>query len=97
MADEPILHQIEWQGIAITISHRKAWPINSFDHIELKADQRLPMTETGYRSHYMPNEALSEYDGVIDFVTQWLEATCQSKEWKRHEESLRQPSLFDFD
>ena len=97
MEDEPILHQIKWQGIAITITHRKGWPINDFNHIEVKADQRLPMTETGYKSHFMPNEALAEYDGVIDFVTQWLEATCQSKEWLAHVESLRQPSLFDFD
>jgi len=97
MEDEPILHQIKWQGIAITITHRKAWPINSFGHIEIKAEQRLPMTETGYKSHFMPNEALAEYDGVIDFVTQWLEVTCRSKGWRAHVESLRQPSLFDLD
>lgn len=97
MEEEPITQQIEWQGITITITHRKAWPINNFSHIEVKADQRLPMTETGYKSHFMPSEALSEYDGVIDFVIQWLNATCQSKEWLAHMESLRQPNLFDFD
>lgn len=97
MEEAPIMQQIEWQGITITITHRKTWPINSFSHIEVKANQRLPMTETGYKSHFMPNEALSEYDGVIDFVTQWLEATCKTKEWLAHVESLRQPSLFDFD
>ena len=97
MEEERTVYQMEWQGIAITITHRKTYPINDFSHIEVQANQRLPMTETGYKSHFMPNDALSEYDGVVDFVIQWLEATCQSKEWKRHVEDMRQPSLFDFD
>lgn len=97
MAEVPIIYEIEWQGISITISHRKDYPIVDFHHIEVKADQPLPMTETGYKPHFLPNEALSGFDGVVDFISQWLEATCQSKEWRAHMESLRQPSLFDFD
>jgi len=97
MEDNPIIHEIEWQGIAITISHRSQWPIVDFHHIEVKADQRLPMTETGYKSHFMPEKALSEFEDVVDFVSQWLEATCQSKEWLRYVEDMRQPSLFDLD
>ena len=97
MEEERTVYQMEWQGIAITITHRKTYPINGFSHIEVQADQRLPMTETGYRSHFISDEELSGFMDAQDYVTQWLEASCQSKEWLVHVESLRQPSLFDFD
>jgi len=97
MADEPIIHQIEWQGIAITITHRKTYPISGFGHIEVQANQRLPITETGYRSHFISDQELSGFKDAQDYVTQWLEATCKTKEWLAHVESLRQPSLFDLD
>lgn len=85
---------IDWEGIAVSISHISNWLNTEYDHIELRAGVRLPVTETGYRSHFMQPEELAEFDGVEDFVRQWLGEAAQSKAWKTHVAESRQLSLF---
>jgi hypothetical protein len=45
------------------------------DHIELRTADRaaLPVTETGYRSHFAPAGAVTEHGGAVAFVTAWLD------------------------
>ena len=71
---------LEWEGIAIAVSHKANWLNTGFDHIELRADQRLPMTQTGYRSHFIHTEELTLFDGLEDFVRQWLGEAATSRE-----------------
>ena len=37
-----------WEGIAIADSHEANWLNSDYDHIELRAVEKLPVTETGY-------------------------------------------------
>lgn len=53
---------LEWEGIAIAVSHTSNWLNTGYDHFELRADQRLPVTQTGYRSHFMPPDELAQFD-----------------------------------
>ena len=92
---EQFYEKIIWQDIPIKISCIFEWPINTFCHIEIRANQRLPITETSYRSHFMLLEELNGYDSHVDYVTAWLDHTAKSKEWKQHVEQSRQDSLFD--
>jgi len=46
---------IIWEGISIDVSHKTNWLNTDYDHIELRADEKLPLIETGYRSHFIPN------------------------------------------
>jgi len=61
----PVTSQIDWRGVAISISyHRHQWA--EFDHIEVNVigDGIIPITETGYRSHYQHSDVTDEYGGA---------------------------------
>jgi len=87
-------HSIVWDGIAVSISHTPNWVNTEFHHIELRASERLPATETGYRSHFIHQDEIALFESVTAFVEQWLEAAAQSPEWIRFKEDSRQLSLF---
>ena len=54
----------------------------------------LPITETGYRSHFTPKAALDGYDSAEAFVEAWLDHESRSPEWKAYDHASRQLSLF---
>jgi len=54
----------------------------------------LPITGTGYRSHFTPKGNIDEYDSVVEFVRAWLDHEAQSEAWKIAQEEARQLSLF---
>lgn len=90
-----VTSQIDWRGVAICISyHRHQW--STFDHIEVNVigDGIIPITETGYRSHYLHSDVTDEYGGAVAYVLAWLEHEAQTPQWKKREEAARQLSLF---
>lgn len=92
---ERLSETIQWQGHEIEITCIKGWPIASFCHIEVRCAARLPITETGYKSHFMPLEVLEEYASPVEFVEAWLDHAAKDKSWLRHVEESRQGDLFD--
>ena len=90
-------HRIYWCGIAITIRCCPNWLNTGWSHLEAQSSDltRLPITETGYRSHFMPPEELAEWDDdPVSFVTDWLNHDAQLSAWQEHERANRQRSLF---
>jgi len=55
---------------------------------------RLPITETGYRSHFHHEEALAEYSDAKAYVLAWLDHEARSSKWKAYVENQQQLSLF---
>lgn len=86
-------HVIHWQGMAIKIRHVAAW-IGGYDHLGIYSIEPEgvppPITETGYRSHFLPGWELEEQGGAVAFVTAWLDHAAKSDRWQ----SNRQMSLF---
>jgi hypothetical protein len=94
--------RIEWSGISIEIRYEPNW-LNldiGFDTahlaIESIAPDRapLPITETGYRSHFTSPETVAAYGGPVAFVEAWLETESQAPDWRRGEQERRQLTLF---
>ncbi|MGV6803916.1 MAG: hypothetical protein ACWA49_06885 [Ruegeria sp.] len=46
--------RIDWRGVAISIDYRIRRFHGDFDHLEIRVlgDGIIPITETGYRSHW---------------------------------------------
>ncbi len=67
-------------------------------HVEIHTIQPekapLPITETGYRSHFTPKGNIDEYDSAVEFVKAWLDHEAQSEEWRIVQENARQLCLF---
>lgn len=93
-------YKIIWQGIEIEARYEHQSCCADFAHLELKSinppKARLPMTETGYRSHFHAKGLIeNHYDGdVVAFVTQWLNAESKSKKWQGYVEDSKQLALF---
>ena len=88
-------HNITWRaiGIEITFTLQK---FGMADHIELRTGGKaaLPVTETGYRSHFTSKVAVESYGGPLDFAKAWIEDEAASPEWQAHQAAHRQMSLF---
>ncbi|WP_417625251.1 hypothetical protein [Paremcibacter congregatus] len=72
--------------------------LKSLAHIEVRTLEpvkaALPITETGYRSHFITLEDMQPYEDVLAFVTAWLKHAAESAEWKEQAQNSRQMSLF---
>jgi hypothetical protein len=99
---------IVWNGITIDISWEPNWlnlnstdpTLRAFDaaHLQVRSIEPerapLPITETGYRSHFTSTEAIAADGGPVAYVEAWLETESQAPEWRRSEQERRQLSLF---
>jgi len=104
MTHTHITERIIWQGIAIEIRYCRAWlseDINGYNiaHLEIETLEPkrspLPMTETGYKSHFCQHADILEYGGAKEYVTAWLESEAKSASWKSYIEESRQADLFE--
>ena len=92
---------ITWENIEIEISYiankyKFYEEINghSMAHLEIRCNEKLPITETGYKSHFILEPNIREYGGVEKFIIDWLNEASQSEEWKAHKLQSDQYSLF---
>lgn len=83
-----------WEGIPFDLSYTQPSYAAPFHHIELHAKGPLPVTETGYRSHFIHPDELAQWPSAEAFVQEWLTAHAGSAEWKAYRLQSRQLSLF---
>lgn len=91
---EKTIVSFDWQGIPIDVSVEENWLNSDTCHMEVRAPEKLPITETGYRSHFLSPETMAEFETPEAYVRAWLDEAAQSKEWKAHWEARKQLSLF---
>ncbi len=95
--------RIEWSGISIEIRWEPHWLNMDIGHdtahleIESIDPERahLPITETGYRSHFTSRDTVVAFGGPVAFVEAWLETESQAPDWRREEQERRQLTLFE--
>ena len=90
-----------WEGITLSVSYEPNWlGMSSHDvsHLEVQVlepeGEPLPITETGYRSHFLHRGIVEEEGGPAAFVRRWLNAEANTKAWRKLVESRRQLELF---
>jgi hypothetical protein len=91
-------HQHVWQGIEMQIIYQlDAYSFcDGYAHLEVQTFGRtsLPITETGYRSHFVPRSEVEDCGGPVSYVTAWLNHAAKSPAWKAAEADARQGRLF---
>ena len=95
-----------WRGITVQVEYEADWlgaaargsKLIASAHLQLRsiAPERAPLsvTETGYRSHFLPMGDVEAAGGPVAYATAWLNAMAKSREWIRQEQESRQLSLF---
>ena len=95
---------IDWQGITLSVTYEPNYlggdgsSPSSLAHLQVLATAPdrapLPMTETGYRSHFLHPSFVNEAGGPVAYVITWLDAEAQSPEWRERAQQARQLSFF---
>jgi hypothetical protein len=85
---------LTWRGTLIAIRHTRDYLVRGTDHIEVMvkkpAKAILPITDTGYRSHFLDPEQLATEGGPVLFVQAWLEREAATKQWRAKEAKMAQ-------
>lgn len=92
---------IIWDNITIEITYTQSYSrvyeeIQGYPiaHLELRADEPLPVTETGYRSLFTPAPEIEDRGGAEAFTKAWLDSAAQYPAWQNYQEERKQLSLF---
>lgn len=99
MEQQPKVHRFTWRGIEIKAIYCPAKFGSVIAHLEVESIEPprapLPITETGYRSHFHPCGTVEASGGdVVALVTAWLDEEAAKPEWRRYEQASRQGELF---
>ena len=104
--ERPIIvtEQLVWQGRTLRIEFDPDWsgeedPDFQIAHLEVFVEAPvkapIPVTETGYRSHFVGPRFVLAAGGPAAFVRVWLDQEAKSRQWLRMDERWRQFDLFD--
>lgn len=99
-------YEIDWRNpvtnelVRIRITHAREYLSSGSDHLEIESLKPkrapLPITETGYRSHFMPALELMNAGGPVTFVTAWIEHEAKGKAWSNAATGKQQGDLFSW-
>jgi hypothetical protein len=94
-----VIETLDWRGVLIEISYEPRWlGDNIIAHLELRTIQPdcapLPITETGYKSHFIPRGCVEDMGGPTAYVLAWLADAAKRKGWADIEAAARQYTLF---
>jgi hypothetical protein len=72
---------LDWKGQALTIRWCPEWTPSVMAHLEAQsADEKPhPISETGYKSHFIQKQEVVNMGGPVAYVTAWLEELDDGK------------------
>lgn len=98
--------QIDWRNpvtaetVHIRITHARDYLVTGTDHIEVESIKPkkapLPITATGYLSHFIPALQLINAGGPVTFVTAWIDHEARGKSWQKQAATKAQGDLFQW-
>ena len=97
------LHRFDWNGTLLEVTYDPQWlPTHilgeDLAHLEVRSiyptNAPLPITGTGYRSHFIAATAIAAAGGPVAYVDAWLAVESDCPAWREREQSARQFSLF---
>lgn len=99
-------YEIDWRDpatgatVRIRITHSRDYLSQGSDHVEVESlrpkHAPLPITDTGYRSHFMPALDLMNAGGPVSFVEGWLAREAKGKAWSKAATGKTQGDLFQW-
>ena len=96
-------HQASWQGIPLSVSYCPDFCAafrevmgRPVAHLTITTGDRqpLPVTETGFLSHFTGPELVDAEGGPVAFMLAWLDHAATLPEWRDRQEQAKQLSLF---
>ena len=90
--------KLVWRDVTCRVKHTPNYLSKGWSHIEIivvsPKNAPLPITETGYRSHFLDEDLLKKAGGPVTFFIDWIEREAATKAWAKAEFKWRQGDLF---
>src|SRR5690606_12406208 len=90
----PATARLVWRRATCRVRHTRDYLAPGTDHIEIEVlspkGAPLPITGTGYRSHFLDAAELAAAGGTVAYVTAWLDREAKTKAWAKAEFLWRQ-------
>ncbi|MGQ0674379.1 MAG: hypothetical protein ACT4N2_16090 [Hyphomicrobium sp.] len=90
--------KLVWRDVTCRVRHTPNYLSKGWSHIEIivasPKNAPLPITETGYRSHFLDEDLLKKAGGPVIFFLDWIEREAATKTWAKTEFKWRQGDLF---
>lgn len=94
----PRARRFTWRHVTLSVKHTRNYLGPGRSHLELHVivpvDCPVPLTDTGYRSHFIDTAELVAAGGPVAFMTAWLDREATSKAYREAEARWRQGDLF---
>ena len=64
-------------------------------HLEVqsKTGEPVPVSETGFNSHFLPHKAVEDLGGPAKYVTAWHDHEARTPVWQKYAEQQNQLTL----
>lgn len=89
----PIEFEIRWNADYVSFDDGQ-----SMAHLEIEsispARAPLPITTTGYRSHFINRDNVEQMGGPEAYVEAWIEEMSHTRTWRETAAAARQLALF---
>lgn len=96
--DAVTTHKLTWRDVVCRVQHTPSYTSKGWSHIEIIVHKPkgapLPITQTGYLSHFLDHDLLAKAGGPIAFFTDWLEREAKTSAWAKRDFKWRQGDLF---
>jgi len=98
-----VTETLVWSAITIEVAYEADWLGSSegpypASHLAIRSTAPtkapLPITETGYRSHFLEPGTVEEAGGPAAYVRAWLDHAASEPKWRKAEQARRQLDLF---
>jgi hypothetical protein len=94
------LNPITHDAVRIRITHQRDYLVPGTDHLSVESIKPkkapLPITATGYLSHFIPALQLLNAGGPVTFITAWLDRETGQKTWQKQAAAKIQGDLFQW-
>lgn len=92
-----VRRKLVWRGVSIAIHYKPAGR-DLFAYLEMRVlapeGIPIPVTETGYRSHYVYPALIGYAGGPVPYLRDWLDREADSPAYRRALDRWRQLELF---
>jgi len=101
-----VVEHLQWRGRTLRVEYEADWSGRGDDDpetaiamlevfVEAPIGAPIPVTSTGYRSHFLPPVSIIRAGGPAAFVSVWLDEQAKDRKWPGIDERWRQRDLFE--
>ena len=88
--------RLEWEGVTVFLKWEPDAHTGIISHLQIQSENcvRIPITETGYRSHFCHKEEIEEHGGPVAYVRKRLEQESLTTERQNYRKKQGKQALF---